>query len=356
MSSQKKLRVLHALKSSVYSGAENVVITIIHSLSGQFEFIYVATDGPIRETLEKEKLSFCLLPSFNRKNLSEAIKKYEPDIVHAHDFSATVLCASLKGTFRLISHLHYDPPWVRKWNVKTITYAWCRNRIDHVLAVSGKSFSNMVFSERYRDKLTVVGNPMDREKILRLSREIPEELENQNCDLIFVGRLVEQKNPQRFIRLVALLKEKGFTDVKAWMLGSGELEAECRQLIESCSLQNNVELKGFQKNPYPYISHARLLCMTSRWEGFGLVLLEANILGVPAISTRTAGAEEVLGETAEELCDGDEEMAEKVIQLWRNSDIYEMYRQYALSRADRCSDLNSYMNIIQELYRNEVKR
>ena len=353
MSSQKKLRVLHALKSSVYSGAENVVITIMHSLSGQFEFIYVATDGPIRETLEKEKLSFCLLPSFNRKNLSEAIKKYEPDIVHAHDFSATVLCASLKGTFRLISHLHYDPPWVRKWNVKTITYAWCRNRIDHVLAVSGKSFSNMVFSERYRDKLTVVGNPMDREKILRLSREIPEELENQNCDLIFVGRLVEQKNPQRFIRLVASLKEKGFTDVKAWMLGSGELEAECRQLIESCSLQNNVELKGFQKNPYPYISHARLLCMTSRWEGFGLVLLEANILGVPAISTRTAGAEEVLGETAEELCDGDEEMAEKAISVLEGKEEYCHFAEMASQRVEHLMTLKSYMNKIECIYEKE---
>ena len=353
MSSQRKLRVLHVLKSSVYSGAENVVITIMHSLSEQFEFVYVATDGPIRETLEKEKLSFCLLPSFSRKNLSEAIKKYEPDIVHAHDFSATVLCASLKGTFRLISHLHYDPPWVRKWNVKTITYAWCRNRIDHVLAVSGKSFSNMVFSERYRDKLTVVGNPMDREKILRLSREIPEELENQNCDLIFVGRLVEQKNPQRFIRLVALLKEKGFTDVKAWMLGSGELEAECRQLIESCSLQNNVELKGFQKNPYPYISHARLLCMTSRWEGFGLVLLEANILGVPVISTRTAGAEEVLGETAEELCDGDEEMAEKAINIFSDRKAYHHFSEIAMRRAEHLMTLESYMNKIKCIYEKE---
>ena len=353
MSSQKKPRVLHVLKSSVYSGAENVVITIMYGLSGQFEFVYVATDGPIRETLEKEKVPFCLLPSFSRKSLSEAIKNYEPDIVHAHDFSATVLCASLKGTFRLISHLHYDPPWVRKWNVKTVTYSLCRNRIDHVLAVSGKSFSNMVFSEKYRDKLTVVGNPMDREKILRLSHEISEELENESCDLIFVGRLVEQKNPQRFIRLVAALKEKGFSDVKAWMLGSGELEAECRQLIESCNLSQNVELKGFQKNPYPYISRARLLCMTSRWEGFGLVLLEANILGVPVISTRTAGAEEVLGEAAEELCDEDEEMAEKVIGVLSGEEEYCHFTEMANQRVEHLVTLESYMNKIKRIYEKE---
>ena len=95
--------------------------------------------------------------------------------------------------------------------------------------------------------------------------------------------------------------------------------------------------------------------MTSRWEGFGLVLLEANILGIPVLSTRTAGAEEVLGENAAELCGGEGEMGEKAIQLCRDSDVYKVYRQYALSRADKCRNLESYMNIIQELYRNEVE-
>ena len=154
-------------------------------------------------------------------------------------------------------------------------------------------------------------------------------------------------------RLVAALKEKGFSDVKAWMLGSGELEAECRQLIESCNLSKNVELKGFQKNPYPYISRARLLCMTSRWEGFGLVLLEANILGVPVISTRTAGAEEVLGEAAEELCDGDEEMAEKVIGVLSGEEEYCHFTEMANQRVEHLVTLESYMNKIKRIYEKE---
>ena len=354
MNSRQKLRIMHVLKSSVYSGAENVVITIIRSLSEQFDFIYVATDGPIREVLERENIPFQLLPVFDRKNLYGAIAARHPDIVHAHDFSATVLCASIRGGFRLISQLHYDPPWVRKWNVKTIMYRLCRPKIDRVLTVSGKSFENMVFAPCYREKMTVVGNPIDSDRIQRLAREIPPELGDGTCDLIFVGRLVEQKNPQQFIRLVSALKTK-MPDIKAWMLGSGELDHDCEALIEELGLERNVELKGFCSNPYPYISRARLLCMTSRWEGFGLVLLEANILGIPVLSTRTAGAEEVLGENAAELCGGEGEMGEKAIQLCRDSDVYKVYRQYALSRADKCRNLESYMNIIQELYRNEVE-
>lgn len=354
MNSRQKLRIMHVLKSSVYSGAENVVITIIRSLSEQFDFIYVATDGPIREVLERENIPFQLLPAFDRKNLYGAIAARHPDIVHAHDFSATVLCASIRGGFRLISQLHYDPPWVRKWNVKTIMYRLCRPKIDRVLTVSGKSFENMVFAPCYREKMTVVGNPIDSDRIQRLAREIPPELGDGTCDLIFVGRLVEQKNPQQFIRLVSALKTK-MPDIKAWMLGSGELDHDCEALIEELGLERNVELKGFCSNPYPYISRARLLCMTSRWEGFGLVLLEANILGIPVLSTRTAGAEEVLGENAAELCGGEGEMGEKANDILRNANIHEMYAEKARMRAETISTMEDYMNNIKRIYEEEAK-
>ena len=354
MNSRQKLRIMHVLKSSVYSGAENVVITIIRSLSEQFDFIYVATDGPIREVLERENIPFQLLPAFDRKNLYGAIAARHPDIVHAHDFSATVLCAYIRGGFRLISQLHYDPPWVRKWNVKTIMYRLCRPKIDRVLTVSGKSFENMVFAPCYREKMTVVGNPIDSDRIQRLAREIPPELGDGTCDLIFVGRLVEQKNPQQFIRLVSALKTK-MPDIKAWMLGSGELDHDCEALIEELGLERNVELKGFCSNPYPYISRARLLCMTSRWEGFGLVLLEANILGIPVLSTRTAGAEEVLGENAAELCGGEGEMGEKANDILRNANIHEMYAEKARMRAETISTMEDYMNNIKRIYEEEAK-
>ena len=354
MNSRQKLRIMHVLKSSVYSGAENVVITIIRSLSEQFDFIYVATDGPIREVLERENIPFQLLPAFDRKNLCGAIAARHPDIVHAHDFSATVLCASIRGGFRLISQLHYDPPWVRKWNVKTIMYRLCRPKIDRVLTVSGKSFENMVFAPCYREKMTVVGNPIDSDRIQRLAREIPPELGDGTCDLIFVGRLVEQKNPQQFIRLVSALKTR-MPDIKAWMLGSGELDHDCEALIEELGLERNVELKGFCSNPYPYISRARLLCMTSRWEGFGLVLLEANILGIPVLSTRTAGAEEVLGENAAELCGGEGEMGEKANDILRNANICEVFAEKARMRAEAISTIEDYMNNIKRIYEEEAK-
>lgn len=348
----EKLKIAHVLKSSIYSGAENVVLTIMKGLREEFEFLYIATEGPIREKLKEEQVPFKLLERFDRKHLSQALNEYQPDIVHAHDFSATVLCAAVPGRFRLISHLHYDPPWVKNWNGKTLCYALCSRRIETILTVSENIFRSMVFAGKCGGKLQVIGNPVDGRQIRSLAR-LPalQPEEESGCDMIFVGRFVEQKNPERFIELVKKAKERGWLEIQAWMLGEGELLEKCRDLISNLKLQDNIGLKGFQSNPYPLIRQAKLLCMTSRWEGFGLVAAEANLLGVPVLSTDNSGCREILGEGAPELCRSDEEFLEKIFLLHESPEVYEQWRQRSLARAEQFDNMDRYMETMAAIYR-----
>ena len=348
----EKLKIAHVLKSSIYSGAENVVLTIMKGLREEFEFLYIATEGPIREKLKEEQVPFKLLERFDRKHLSQALNEYQPDIVHAHDFSATVLCAAVPGRFRLISHLHYDPPWVKNWNGKTLCYALCSRRIETILTVSENIFRSMVFAGKCGGKLQVIGNPVDGRQIRSLAR-LPalQPEEESGCDMIFVGRFVEQKNPERFIELVKKVKDRGWLEIRAWMLGEGELLEKCRDLISNLKLQDNIGLKGFQSNPYPLIRQAKLLCMTSRWEGFGLVAAEANLLGVPVLSTDNSGCREILGEGAPELCRSDEEFLEKIFLLHESPEVYEQWRQRSLARAEQFDNMDRYMETMAAIYR-----
>lgn len=374
----KKLRVLHVLKSSIYSGAENVVITIIKALQDEFDMIYVAADGEIRKHLEQEQIPMELLPKFDRKGLRAAVQKYQPDIVHAHDFSATVMCASIrsavsKHTFCLISHLHYDPPWVTRWNAKTIAYSLCKKRISRVITVTNRAYETMVFANAFRDKHIGLSNPIDKSRILRLASQPMDGNINgsgsgsidglaggnlemrDNCELIFVGRFVEQKNPQRFIYLVDNLRKRGFDDIRAWMLGDGELWEECDKIVHELGLERQIELKGFQSNPYYYMKQAKLLCITSGWEGYGLVAAEANILGVPVLSTRNSGCTEVLGEDSQELCSGDEEFIEKIEKLLKDYDEMEQWRQKSLERAEQFMTIDNYQAKLKNIYISEVE-
>lgn len=351
MKNTEKPIVLHVLKSSIYSGAENVVFTIIKSLQDEYHFIYVATDGEIRKQLEQEQISKELLPDFNRKALKKVIRKYQPDIVHAHDFSATVLCASISGPFRLISHLHYDPPWSRCWNIKTIAYALYSRKVDRILTVSKKLYEVMAFSDLLDNKTTAIGNPIDKTKIVELASQ---EIGLKTYDILFVGRFVEQKAPERFIHVVDILFKRGLK-LQCVMLGDGNLRSNCENLIKTYGLGESVEILGFKENPYVYMKKSRVLCMTSLWEGYGLVAAEANILEVPVVSTRTGGVTELFGADAFELCDTDREIADKLELLLTNEVEYQIWKQRAIDRTGKFCSIDDYRNQISLLYEKERK-
>ncbi|MFT3734860.1 MAG: glycosyltransferase [Rhodocyclaceae bacterium] len=79
------------------------------------------------------------------------------------------------------------------------------------------------------------------------------------------------------------------------LLGKGRDEARIRQLAQQRGVADRVVFAGFQANPYPWIRHARLLALSSAYEGFGNVLVEALVLGTPVIATDCpAGPGEIL--------------------------------------------------------------
>ena len=81
---------------------------------------------------------------------------------------------------------------------------------------------------------------------------------------------------------------------KLVLLGKGKDEEKIRDLIKYHSLNDQVILAGFQSNPYPWIKHARLLVLSSYYEGFGNVLIEALALNTPVLSTDCGGPSEIL--------------------------------------------------------------
>lgn len=345
---KKKTRIAFVLKSSIYSGAENVAISIIKGLEDRYEFMYIATQGEIEDKLLERGVPHQLLKKFNLSNLKSILKTFKPDIVHAHDFSASVYCAALqkKYGYKLISHIHYDPPWAGKWNLRTILYYLTSQRISKIIAVTKTSYKNMIFSDALEGKTVYINNPIDSDRIKRMA----EAEENEEYDLLFVGRLVEQKNPESFIRIVKSINEC-ISGVKCAIIGEGDLKVDCQKMIREYGIQEQLKLLGYQKNPYRYMKHSKVVCMTSRWEGFGLVAAEANTLGVPALSTRTAGVTEVLGEKAEELCKDESEMIEKIKCLLNSPECYEKYKNAAIKRSENFVSTKRYLNHIEDVYR-----
>jgi glycosyltransferase involved in cell wall biosynthesis len=101
--------------------------------------------------------------------------------------------------------------------------------------------------------------------------------------ILAVGRLTKAKDYPTLLRAFSLVFKK--QPAHLIILGEGRERTLLEALIEQLGLEDNVQMPGFVANPYAYMAHARLLVLSSKWEGFGNVLVEAMACGTPVVST-----------------------------------------------------------------------
>ncbi len=102
--------------------------------------------------------------------------------------------------------------------------------------------------------------------------------------VLTIGRLVLQKGYDLAVRACRMLADDGI-DVRWCVIGEGEYEAELRQEIARLGLESRFLLLGTRQNPYPYLRRCDVYAQPSRFEGFGLAVAEARILGKPIVAT-----------------------------------------------------------------------
>jgi glycosyltransferase involved in cell wall biosynthesis len=146
------------------------------------------------------------------------------------------------------------------------------------------------------DKLRVIYNPvrsLKPDNIPEQDRRLLNRWLNAEAKLIAVGSLKEQKGFDLLIRAVVELRKE--RDVQLLIVGEGGLRQELMNLARDLGIENCVTLIGFRKNPAGYLQHADRFVLSSQWEGFGNVIVEALSLGIPVISTDCpSGPSEIL--------------------------------------------------------------
>jgi glycosyltransferase involved in cell wall biosynthesis len=139
---------------------------------------------------------------------------------------------------------------------------------------------------------------------------------------VAVGRLIAQKDHATLLRAFALVRGQ-IPNARLAILGSGPLEAETRALVRELGLENAVSLPG-RTEIRDWLERADVFVHTSRWEGFGIVLLEAMLAGLPVVATRVSAVPEVVvaGETGALVEPGDVEgVARELAGLLGDADL-----------------------------------
>lgn len=125
--------------------------------------------------------------------------------------------------------------------------------------------------------------------------------------VLTVGRLAHEKSQDLLIRSAARLRAGG-VEHRLVIVGHGELEGELRRLAEELGVADIVVLAGKTGEPQSFYRSADLFALSSRIEGMPNVLMEAQLFGLPAVTTRSGGSAEVVahGETGLVVEVGDE--------------------------------------------------
>lgn len=139
-----------------------------------------------------------------------------------------------------------------------------------------------------REKVIVVYQPFDLEKIRSLSGPLEKRTQNPP-KLIACGRLDAKKNFSDLIKVLPQLKQI-YPDITLDILGQGPEEKTLKELVESLELDRAVNFEGFVSNPYKYFAKGNVFVQTSLWEGFGNVVVEAMACGTPVVLYDSKGA------------------------------------------------------------------
>jgi glycosyltransferase involved in cell wall biosynthesis len=161
--------------------------------------------------------------------------------------------------------------------------------------------------ETKRSILRDLGKHIDEDKVKTIYHgiEIDNSISNQNHKIEAIsqngrgvilgnaGRLTPQKGQQHLIEIAKKLKERN-VEFTLFIAGAGELQIELEASIEKYNLQKEVVLLGFVADMEGFMNSIDIFLLTSIWEGFGYVLVEAMIKSKPVVAFNISSNPEIV--------------------------------------------------------------
>lgn len=268
------------------------------------------------------------------REIRKIIKKERPDIIYCHSSMAGAI--GRIAAVRMKSKIIYNPHgWSFDINCskkKKIGYVFIERFLsfftDKIIVISEYekriAMENKICSEK---KINVILNGVDIEncKKTRMSRA---DLAYSDDDFIVAccGRISEQKDPLLFADVAGAISQKCPRAKFIWV-GDGELRGEFEEALKRNNVYDKTYLSGNVDVPSELLSVADVAVLFSKWEGFGLVLVEYLALKKPVVATNVGAIGEIItdGRNGRLINSRDaNELAEAVLEYENRENIKEI--------------------------------
>ena len=217
---------------------------------------------------------------------------------------ASFFCSGFRKKLLLIEHCNLGEEFKRRSKLfrllLRLSISILYNRVHKVIAVSYGVREDLIRKGLRKEKTKVIYDPaypnLTEDKVL--CEEGKKTFFKQDClKISAVGHHQKQKNYPNLVNAVEILKNKRKINCQVIIAGEGPESNNIEDLIHQKKLTNEIILLGFTPNPISLIEESDLFVLSSDYEGFGMVIVEALSVGKTVISTDCpSGPSEIIGD------------------------------------------------------------
>ena len=275
-------------------------------------FLRILLTALVRVT-GSERLYLWLLKGYCEDSYDMAIS-YSTDVPNNYFNQGTNLfVAECVQAEEKLAWIHSDPikaKFDRDYCKKIYT------NYDRIVCVSRaveSNFRNLV--PEYAKKTEVIYNFTPAEEVCSMAKA-GHPYSEKVFHIVTVGRVDNStKRIDGIVRVCARLKSEGITQFQWHIVGNGPDLLGNQQLVRELGVEDLVCFEGEKTNPYPYIKHADLFALYSAYEGFPMVIGEAQVLGTYILTTDYAAAKEQITPVQGIIAENDEEFYQELKRL-----------------------------------------
>lgn len=235
--------------------------------------------------------------------LSHSLKKYDPLFIHAHYGFGGVLVLPIQRALKIPLIVTFHGHDATSKDDSDTEYFTHRLYIKKRKILQERAALFLAVSNFIKDKMIAQGYPENKiiTHYLGIDIEIfrPDPTIVREPVVLFVGRLVENKGGEYLIRAMEVVQQT-HPETELIIIGDGDLRSELESMAEQSLIKYRFLGSQTQEMVRHWLNKSKVLCVPSitiesgKSEGFGLVFIEANAMGVPVVSFETGGIPEAV--------------------------------------------------------------
>ena len=282
-----------------HGGAERHIVDLACGMTrlGLRRVVVATAGGALQAELEAAGVEHEYIPLskyapwallLRARRLDRLVRKHRAGVLHSHSRLNNAACSLALRLFRTPAahiatahNVYPDKHRLGFWPSPTICVSAAAQ--DYVRRHSAAETCVIVNGVR-QPKFNRSGNEVRQEFGIAPGARV----------IVNVGRLSEQKAQYLLIEAFARLVARGVADCHLLLVGEGELRGRLEQLVATHALRSRVTFAGARDDVFDLLAASDIFALSSRWEGLGLVLVEAAACGLPLVAFKVGGVVEAV--------------------------------------------------------------